>query len=463
MDILLKFDANTSWKSRTVQGRSCENVNRKTFNEENLVVPYSPFSRSVSKRLYQSSGRYSMTIQKLLLGLLGCIAIWHFLQGVSGQSCLWNGFKGCECNFIGACVPATPTPKPKPIKDRDKMSSYAPRGLDQFRYRNARLAPVNLAYLCEGTTVAILYDCNARIPLYAATVMTGKQIDAGYKRLKLKFRKSGDLKLDIEFQQVEDDYDKANKRNMCYETRRTGKYFVDRDWWRAANPKDSLFTKRQCTTQYASTKSRVRRGHLIAASYARGEEGQIPDTFTYTNAVPQFAVFNGGQWLSGEKLLMEWGRSYCNIHKDQPTENIRMHIVVGTIPSTYGTFKRRFFGKSGFSDYQGTSKVDSTYGLKTGKSSYRINVPRIMWSAACCQFEYVEKKGSKKIRREVTKSTAFFRENEPGRQKLNVPDRMVSLFATMGLKSLVTIDLFPDEHQDCYDDKNFVILRELSK
>ena len=52
------------------------------------------------------------------------------------------------------------------------LVQYLPTGVDQLGLDEG--GQRNLAYLCEdGNAVGILYDCNNRIPLYAATVING--------------------------------------------------------------------------------------------------------------------------------------------------------------------------------------------------------------------------------------------------------------------------------------------------
>lgn len=56
---------------------------------------------------------------------------------------------------------------------------FLPEGLKLYGCsRKSALRNRNLAYLCEGQTVAILFDCNSCIPLYAATVISGMQLNA---------------------------------------------------------------------------------------------------------------------------------------------------------------------------------------------------------------------------------------------------------------------------------------------
>ena len=83
----------------------------------------------------------------------------------------------------------------------------------------------------------------------------------------------------------------------------------------------------------------------------------------------------------------------------------------GVIPSSYGKFPERYFGFPGFSDFQGpTSK--NPYGIRMAyKKDYRINVPAVMWTAACCEFEEQNKKSKRWSKKYITK--AFWGENKP--------------------------------------------------
>ena len=129
---------------------------------------------------------------------------------------------------------------------------------------------------------------------------------------------------------------------------------------------------------------------------------RIRATFTYTNAVPQFAPFNSGSWRCSETNLITWGNDKCATDENI---DVRMFIVVGAIPSDF-TGRQRYFGQSGFSDFQGWSKLEKTYLNDSGGKEYRVNVPSYLWTAACCTFRY---KGNFQ-----TRSIAFFRSNDPG-------------------------------------------------
>ena len=147
-------------------------------------------------------------------------------------------------------------------------------------------------------------------------------------------------------------------------------------------------------------------------------------TFTYTNVVPQFGRFNSGPWQQCESSLIMWGRNNCAINGAQ---NVKLFIVVGAIPSTvFGSSEARFFGKEGFSNYQ-------------DEDSYPVNVPKYLWTAACCTFQYKDDLGNLQS---GTKSPGFWRENHPGDSPcntINIPALNILLSGMI----IGNINLFP--------------------
>ena len=86
-------------------------------------------------------------------------------------------------------------------------------------------------------------------------------------------------------------------------------------------------------------------------------------------------------------------------------------VLTGAIPSTFGTFDERYFGFPGFSDYQGWSNKRTTGRPSAYKKQYRINVPAVMWTAACCEYENWNNATSTWDQQYITK--AFWAQNEP--------------------------------------------------
>lgn len=291
------------------------------------------------------------------------------------------GLLGCECNFLGAC-----NVRGNRVS-RLNILNHLPNGLERYAHAKSVVSGKDFRFLCESNTVAILYDCNNRIPLYAATVVNGSQLSAadGHRPTgaDAKFRESGTT-LNGHFQQNTDDYWEASKREIYYQIRgpRVRK-LRDKNWYKKLNPTPSSGDK---------VKVVMHRGHLIASRYGIGDQEKKKQTFVYTNAVPQFGVFNSGPWKTCEGYLIRWGQVNClREGTADVVQNVRMFIVVGAIPSTFnGPLETRFFGSGGFSNYQ-----DDT--------SFRVNVPSEMWTASCCTFELTSGRRTYSI----TKNTAF--------------------------------------------------------
>ena len=98
-------------------------------------------------------------------------------------------------------------------------------------------------------------------------------------------------------------------------------------------------------------------------------------TFTYTNIVPQFGSFNLGPWKSCEQKLVQWGKNHCASQKG--ARCVQMFILVGAVPSAvYEASEERWFGEKGFSNF-------------FQEDGYPVNVPNLLWTAACCMYEYI--------------------------------------------------------------------------
>lgn len=361
------------------------------------------------------------------VGLFFALALSkHFLFRVTGhyKCSSSSGISGCECLFLGACDVHGK------LKDKLDLTKHVPLGLEQFGHVNNPLAERNLAYLCEGLTVGILYDCNNRIPLYGATVIRGSQFNGergNRPETNFKLSKSG---LQKYFQQSNKDYQEAKERKICYFKRSFGKEVVDVAWYRAK--KSVMPSDHVCIGGSSDLKTQVHRGHLVASQYGVGDQTLKKATFVYTNAVPQFGDYNSAPWRIAEGALVTWFLNNCVSNGKQ---NAQMFIIVGVMPSTMLGPSRtpRYFGKEGFSDYQ-----DDT--------NYRVNVPAGMWTAACCTFMFREDKGQSWQR--VVKSTAFWRENEPGLVPVR-PESVLGLELMLSQYTRSKINLFPYSSGEC--------------
>lgn len=73
------------------------------------------------------------------------------------------------CNFAGACDLNTGAKTAAAKKDLTNLDGIAPKDMDQFAIGTPN--SVGIRYVKEA--LLLLYDCDARIPLYAATVIEG--------------------------------------------------------------------------------------------------------------------------------------------------------------------------------------------------------------------------------------------------------------------------------------------------
>ena len=102
------------------------------------------------------------------IGLFFCLSVVQ-APSLLGHGTVQVKFIGDhKCLFMGACDAHGKT------KGSLNITKHVPLGLEVFG--NTRYGRQNLAYLCEGGTVGILYDCNNRIPLFVATVIHGSQL-----------------------------------------------------------------------------------------------------------------------------------------------------------------------------------------------------------------------------------------------------------------------------------------------
>ena len=365
--------------------------------------------------------------------------MWKFTRNVFLLVFMWipwscsnNGLHGCECNIMDGCD-AQGNPKPN-------WDEHLPLGVDKFGY--VVQGAQNLAYLCEDGTIAILFDGNAKIPLYSAIVMTAQQLSDSPGNRQNYFRQSS--KVDRKYQQKPDYYKNSSQRDLCIKRRATKSRAVDKKWASSAekvSKKKTAGRTGRVDICIPALKANVHQGHLIASQYGRGDEKRTKATFTYTNVVPQFGSFNSGPWQRCESSLIKWGRNNCAI---KGAQNLKLSIVVGAIPSTvFRPSQARFFGKEGFSDYQ--DEVEA---------NYPVNVPKELWTAACCTFQYKDDKGNLQT---GTKSTGFWRENDPG----NSPCNKINIQAlNIRLSGMIigNINLFPLSPQ-CYNNNNYIPLQ----
>lgn len=289
----------------------------------------------------------------------------YFMQFCKTQvPCAGNGLTNCACNFIKACE-WDPVAKQFSIfkGSKNDLDKFIPKGLNVL----AKI-PTKVAKICELGDIGIFYDCENRIPIASTLVITADQYNYGYWRPSCSFRHS--FEIENELQQKDKDYKDSNSRLPCYETHDIKTTIVEHRWYRAITRGTKSIAPRSLKCSKRLPNVKIAKGHLIAASYGRGNPDRIRATFVYTNAVPQFATLNSGMWRIFEGSLTQWAKENCR--------GAPLHIIVGSVPSTFGVNEKRFVGEAGFSDF-----INSKSKIYPEKQPYRVNIPAFMWTVGC--------------------------------------------------------------------------------
>lgn len=123
-------------------------------------------------------------------------------------------------------------------------------------------------------------------------------------------------------------------------------------------------TKQASDRAYAG-QERYDKGHLLPAQTYAFSHAHMLSTFTYTNAVPQIAGFNSGQWAQYEKRIRDYATTMCS------PQGGDLYLITGISEASIQS------GPSGLEAIQGT--------LKVLKPKYEaISIPKSMWTAGCC-------------------------------------------------------------------------------
>lgn len=109
----------------------------------------------------------------------------------------------------------------------------------------------------------------------------------------------------------------------------------------------------------------IHKGHLVPAQTYSFDDDQISSTFTYTNAVPQYATFNSGKWSAYEERIREYARNKCSPRRGD------LYLLTGT------------------SDIRITDVTETTFHSETAipnkmPEEPKIVIPNSMWTAGCC-------------------------------------------------------------------------------
>lgn len=158
----------------------------------------------------------------------------------------------------------------------------------------------------------------------------------------------------------------------------------------------------------------IHKGHLVPAETYSFSKVHLSSTFTYTNAVPQYATFNTGQWSAFERRI----RNYAKLCSQQ---NGDLYLLTGVSDSEI--------------EIQGKFVKAFPYtAMKRMPEAPNIVIPTSMWTAGCCV------RGE-----EALGSFAVIGNNDPDRRKINMSQMWVTTLANrIGVQQL-----FPG-NRGCY-------------
>lgn len=110
----------------------------------------------------------------------------------------------------------------------------------------------------------------------------------------------------------------------------------------------------------------IHRGHLLPAATFSFTKNHLRSTFTYTNAVPQYAAFNSGQWAKNERKIREYATNTCSV------QGGTLYLLTG-ISEVRVQIQR------------GQLVANLPPGLPNRiENQPNIVIPNSMWTAGCC-------------------------------------------------------------------------------
>lgn len=176
----------------------------------------------------------------------------------------------------------------------------------------------------------------------------------------------------------------------------------------------------------AGTLPCIHKGHLVPAQTYSFSNDHIRSTFTYTNAVPQYATFNTGQWASHESMIRDYAKDICSTKK------------LGDLYLLTGISNRRIR----FTPENNIKAVVRS--LSQMPEPPYIVIPNSMWTAGCCVSS---------IGQHVRGSFAVIGNNDPRKEKIRMSQVTVKTLTIL----LRVTDLFPGK-PGCSEDKNDVTI-----
>lgn len=143
------------------------------------------------------------------------------------------------------------------------------------------------------------------------------------------------------------------------------------DW--TSKHENNLFLKTHYDALYSIGKNdgNYQKGHLLPFSIYSFDENYGESTFDYSNAVPQRAEWDQGDWKSFEKAIKRYTQLTCGCRYRGT-----MYLLTGTSQFAYHISKSKLEQEQEF--YRPNKKITDTTNTRS------IKIPNVMWTAGCC-------------------------------------------------------------------------------
>lgn len=164
----------------------------------------------------------------------------------------------------------------------------------------------------------------------------------------------------------------------------------------------------------------IHKGHLNPVHINSYDANNMADTFTYANAVPQYAGFNQGKWKQFEMKIADYAKTKC------APKNGDMYVLTGT--------SRFRISPPDAMPLKRTSPVVSH--LVSGVE--KIEIPNSMWTAFCCVFPGL-----------TAESLAVIGNNVEDPKKINIQEISVSALEDFLSLNNKQVSLFPGKNNLC--------------
>ena len=182
-------------------------------------------------------------------------------------------------------------------------------------------------------------------------------------------------------------------------------------------------------------RNQLTRGHMNPSGINSFDKTYMKNTFTLTNAVPQFEASNNGPWKDFEDKIKDYAKNTCGSITHQGT----LYLLTGR-------------SEKGLN---GVPKPHLRNTFQVGPRTVRLDTPGAVWTAGCCVWKEPGKIFGKLWQTEKAESFAVMSNNHYDGNQLHQTEMSVNDLE-MHLKAPASnVDLFPG-NKNCARNKKIL-------